>query len=277
MACATPMRWVRLLVGTLAALPASLPAQEQGVTGVVLDSVSRRPLEGASVYFTTLEGESRTTADGRFRLRVASGRDTLMVVRRIGFVPTTFTVHLSPGVPVSDLGYLQLRPVATRLDVMAVEAEQVRRYPQLEGFYARKDGLQGLGHYFTRDDVEKVAAARTSDLLRRSHKVEIECGKSPGAQCFAASRRARETRLSRAPRDSTNIEDVSLSFGTGRCRMEVWVDGVRSPFDLDTIPVDWIVGIEIYSGPATTPPVFGMGACGVVAIWTTVPGATRPS
>ena len=56
--------------------------------------------------------------------------------------------------------------------------------------------------------------------------------------------------------------------------MEVWVDGVRSPFyDVDEIPVAWIVGIEIYSGPETTPVIFGQGACGAIAIWTAVPGS----
>ena len=263
-------RFVACLIAAFCTVP--LAAQEQGVTGILLDSVSRRPLEGASVYFTTLPGENRTDSWGRFRLRVSSWRDTLMVARRIGFVPTTFTVHLLPGVAVSDLGYLQLRPVATKLDQIAVQTEEVRRYPQLEAFYLRKDKLLGLGHFLTRDFIERAAAARTSDVLRNSHKLEVECGKAPGAQCFAASRRARETRLSRAPRDSTNIEDITFSFGTGRCRMEVWVDGVRSPFDLDAIPMDWIIGIEIYSGPATTPAAFGQGACGVVAIWTTASG-----
>jgi hypothetical protein len=250
-----------------------LAAQEQGVTGIILDSVSRRPLEGASVYFTTLPGENRTGPDGRFRLRVSAPGDTLMVARRIGFVPTTFTVHLIPGIPVSDVGFLQLRPVATKLDEIAVEAEQVRRFPVLEGFYQRKANLEGLGHFFTRDIVERSGGARTSDILRRSHKLEIECGRQGSALCVATSRRARETRFTSQARDSTNIEDNAIAFDAGRCRMDVWVDGVRSPFDLDTVPVEWIVGIEIYSGPATTPAVFGMGACGVIAIWTAVPGA----
>ena len=35
------------------------------------------------------------------------------------------------------------------------------------------------------------------------------------------------------------------------------------------VPQDMIAGIEIYSGPATTPTAFGAGHCGVVAIWTT--------
>jgi len=257
--------------------PVPLVAQEfRGLTGIVLDSVSRRPLEGVSVYFTTAEGESRTGPDGRFRLSVTSPRDTLMVVRRIGFVPSTFPVHLAYGALVSDVGYLQIRPVASKLDQILVEAEQIRRFPQLEGFYSRKDAMRGLGHYLTKDDVERIPAAKTSDVLRHSMKLEIECSKSSSGQCYAASRRARETRLSTARRmDTTAVEDISQGFGTGRCRMEVWVDGIRSPFELDTIPVDWIVAIEIYSGPATTPAEFGQGACGVVAIWTSVPGAYK--
>jgi len=266
----------RFALVLLLAAPVPLLGQEfRGLTGIVLDSVSRRPLEGASVYFTTAEGENRTGSDGRFRLRVGTARDTLMVVRRIGFVPSTFPVHLAPGAMVADVGYLQLRPVATRLDQIAVEAEQVRRFPQLDGFFARKTQMQGLGNYLTRDDVERIPAARTSDLLRHLIKLEIECGKAPGATCIATSRRARETRLARRTRGDTLTEEVFDYFGTGRCRMEVWVDGVRSPYELDTIPVDWIVGIEVYSGPGTTPPIFGQGACGVVAIWTSVPGAYK--
>jgi hypothetical protein len=182
-------------------------------------------------------------------------------------------VYPAAGLPVSDVGVLHLRPVATALDRIAVEAEEMRRYPQLVGFYDRKDDLTGLGHFITRETIERVAALRTSDVLRRSHKLEIECGKQGAGICVASSRRARETRFVAAARDSVNVEDAALAFDAGRCRMDVWVDGVRSPFDLDTIPVEWIVAIEVYSGPATTPPVFGLGACGVIAIWTSVPGA----
>ena len=41
----------------------TLPAQQQQrfVGGVVLDSVSGRPLSGADVYFTTLPGQGKTT------------------------------------------------------------------------------------------------------------------------------------------------------------------------------------------------------------------------
>jgi hypothetical protein len=248
--------------------------QGRVVGGQVLDSVSGRPLGGADVYFTTLPGQGRTDGAGRFRLEGHSVRDSLLVVRHIGYVPRT--VAVTPDAPVLatiDIGSIYLRPVATQLDRIAVEVEEIRRYPQLDGFYTRKKNLTGLGHFLTREFVERSGAPRTSDLIRKSHKVEIECSKSAGNTCVAASRRARETRMLLRARDTTVVEDELFTFGAGRCRMEVWVDGVRSPFNLDEIPVEWIVGIEIYSGPGTTPPLFGLGACGVIAIWTSVPGA----
>jgi hypothetical protein len=240
------------------------------VFGVVVDSLSGRPLDRAEVYFTTLVGQGRTGSDGHFWVEGGTARDSVLVVRRIGYVARTVVVTPAVALRVINVGPVYLRPVATQLDAIAVEAEEVRRYPVLEGFYQRRQVLQGLGHFFTREFVERTGALRTSDVLRRSHKLEIECGKNPGGECAATSRRARETRFVLRPRDSTGVgaENDGIFFEAGRCRMEVWVDGVRSPFDIDAIPVDWIVGIEIYSGPAATPPVFGTGPCGVVAIWT---------
>jgi hypothetical protein len=240
------------------------------VFGQVLDSLSGRPLDRAEVYFTTLVGRARTGPDGRFRLEDIAARDSVLVVRRIGYRARTVVVSPAATAPAVDVGPVYLRPVATQLDAIAVEAEEVRRYPVLEGFYQRRRVLQGLGHFFTREFIERTAALKTSDVLRRSAKVEIECSKSSGGQCAATSRRARETRFVLRPRDSTGAgaENDGIFFEAGRCRMEVWVDGVRSPFDVDATPVDWIVGIEIYAGPAATPPIFGTGPCGVIAIWT---------
>lgn len=266
------MSLLTLAVGSVLPLAGQQPLQRT-VFGLVFDSLSGRPLGRAEVYFTTAVSQTRSAADGRFWLQGGSTRDSVLVVRRIGFVPRSVVVTPWARLPAVDVGRVYLRPVATELDEILVVAEEVRRFPVLDGFYQRKYHLAGLGHFFTRDFVQRTGALRTSDVLRRSHKVEIECGKDVGAQCHATSRRARETQAVARPRDSTYVEDASIFFEAGRCRMEVWVDGVRNPLGVDLIPVDWIVGIEIYSGPATVPPLFGMGPCGVVAIWTVAAGA----
>ena len=55
--------------------------------------------------------------------------------------------------------------------------------------------------------------------------------------------------------------------------MQVLVDEVPmpSPFNLDLLPPPRdLAGIEVYAGPATTPPRFsGMDrGCGVILVWT---------
>jgi hypothetical protein len=271
------MRSIRLAIAAILAASA-LGAQERVVFGQVIDSVSAQPLGGVSTYFTTNRLEYHTGADGQFTLHGDLTRDSVLVVRRIGYVPRTVVVSELARLPIVDVGLVYLRPVATVLDKIAVVTEEVRRYPQLMGFYDRKANLSGLGHFFTRESIERSAAARTSDVLRKSPKVEMECNRASSAgECAATSRRAREMRFRLQPQDSTYAsQELGLGYlmEQSRCRMDLWVDGVRSPvFDVDDIPVTWILGIEIYSGPESTPVVFGQGACGVIAIWTAVPGS----
>ena len=59
----------------------------------------------------------------------------------------------------------------------------------------------------------------------------------------------------------------------------IWLDGqeVRD-MELDNIPVNDIEGMEIYSGPSTTPMQFSHGwsrtDCGAIVIWTRIPGSS---
>ena len=266
-----------LPVVLLSARPGALAAQQRVVYGIVIDSVTGSPLSGGQAYFTTSRLDGRTNRDGLFLVHGDTLRDSVLVVRRIGYVPRTIVISPLTRLRVIDIGIVYLRPVATPLDEIAVVTEEVRRYPQLDGFYDRKAHLGGLGHFFTREIIERSAAFRASDVLRRSQKVAIECNTQGIGECIATSRRAREMRFRLRPVDSSyTVEELGadLLAQASRCRMDVWVDGARSPFlDLNEIPVNWIVGIEIYSGPETTPVIFGQGSCGVVAIWTAVPGS----
>jgi hypothetical protein len=269
----------KLLLWTALVLPLrAAVGQERAVFGQVLDSVSGQPLQGTSAYFTTSRLEAHTNADGFFVLHGDEKRDSVIVVRRIGYVPRTIIVSPLTRMPTVDAGIVYLRPVATKLDEIAVVTEEVRRYPQLDGFYVRRAHLSGLGHFFTREIIQRTGASRASDVLRRSTKVYMDCNRrTPIGECAPASNRSREMRIRLRPADTTYTqEELGAAFmvEVSRCRMEVWVDGVRSPFnDVDEIPVSWIVGIEIYSGPETTPVEFGQGSCGVIAIWTAVPGS----
>lgn len=260
------------LVGSAAAAQILAPA-ERVVTGLVLDSVSGRPLPRALLYFEGTTEEFRSGADGRFRIEGVRPLDTMMVVRQIGYVPVRLPVPFSISAAVVDVGSVWLRPVATKLDVIAVEAEQVRRYPQLEDFYRRKQlGLPGF--FMTPDEIARASARRPSNLIERSVKVKTECNdvvnwqKGRGAQNSPTDCTARNSRPQGA---SMLAGGVTVE----QCEMDVWMDGQRTDMKVDDIPVRTIVALEVYSGPATTPAMFGSGHCGVVVIWTNMGAPPR--
>lgn len=229
---------------------------ERTVTGLVVDSVSGRVVRDAVLYFDAQRNEVKTGRDGRFAVEHVSAGDTLLIVRSIGHVPIRLFVPPSSAASV-DVGRVYLRPVATRIDQIAVEAEAVHRYPHMETFYTRKQ--QGrAGEFITPVEIERSAARKTSEILYRSAKLDMDCPRDPV--------RAGDDRC--IPRDRRGLDYKVTSGVTSRCEKEIFVDGRLSMLAVDEVPVTEIAGIEIYAGPATTPAEFGQRRCGVVAIWT---------
>lgn len=231
---------------------------ERIISGQVMDSLSGRPIQRAVLYFEGAGNEEfRSGTDGRFRIERVRPTDTIMVVRQIGFVPVRVPVPFSMSAIEIDVGSVRLRAVATKLDAIAVEAEQVRRYPHLDDFFRRRQlGLAGF--FMAPDEITRASARKTSNLVERSVKVKTECNDNGRWQKGAAFDC---TALNRRPQGAAGM-------GVEQCELDVWVDGQRSTLRVDDIPVRTIVGLEVYSGAATTPAAFGSGHCGVVAIWT---------
>ncbi len=212
------------------------------VSGVVVDSLSGRAIASAEVYFGRDGDVTESGPDGRFKVQ-AGEADTVVVVRRIGYVPVRLRIAASVSATIIDVGRITLRPVATKLDRIQVEAEEVRLYPELADFYRRRHSLPG--HFITPEDLDR--ARLISDALRSIPSVQLSCGMGG---CVAVSHR------------------VSGLFAR-KCAMAIYIDGLRqADMGIDEIPVEWVAGIEVYSGPSTTPAEFGVGWCGTVVIWT---------
>lgn len=233
---------------------------ERTVTGAVIDSLNGKPLGGVSVFLPGRRDAIQLGGDGRFSLQGLTLRDTLLVFRRIGYAPAALSVAPSADAFLIDVGTVRMRPAATELDRIAVEADEVRIYPHLGDFYRRKQ-LKLAGHFITREDIQKVSYRKTSDLISRSSKVRIDCQEFNWQNQRGIARADPCEALNSRPQGRSGME-------VGYCELEVWVDGERSAIKMDEVPVAQIAGIEIYNGPATTPPAFGAGHCGVVAIWT---------
>jgi hypothetical protein len=239
------------------AVPALATAQERSVTltGTLVDSVTKLPVDKADVYLPG-DGEPRTGTDrdGRFRLRSVPAEEVLVLFRRIGYSPRALRLNLSGRENRTfDLGTVALNGTVVNLDAITIEARLVQRNPRLAEFYRRKS--QGMGQYLTRQDIFQRNPMRATDLMRTIPGVTVECVTL--GPCVPASLR-------------------KIGMGQVTCPMRVLLDGNPSALELDMIPPAWIAGVEIYKSSAFLPLELGArgsvgqgnAGCGTIVIWT---------
>ncbi len=128
---------------------------------------------------------------------------------------------------------------------MAVLARREAYESRLAGFYERRE--RKVGHFISRERLERTNSFSMTDILRDVPGVKIR----PIGPILKAVR----------------IRGAS-------CPPLVFLDGAPATageFDLETIDLGMVEGIEVYSGSATVPAEFAgprnLDRCGVVAIW----------
>ena len=216
-------------------------------SGVIRGTV--RDLAGASVPFvevSVLNTEIRTTSDvnGRFRLtRVPFGRVELRA-RRLGFVPSTSIIEFAASAAEPDVE-LRLVPAPDYLPTVQVTEPRQVYDARLAGFKERS--TKGVGHFITRQRLDKLHSYRFSDVLRTVPGVQLRMLRGGG---------------------------TTVSIRGSSCPPLVFVDGMPANagvVDLDMFDLGTVEGIEVYGGLSSVPPEFvtgrGSERCGVVAIW----------
>lgn len=245
-----PPRVLTLAFAALAGLALGAPdldaqdAKKSEIRGTVVTAADRKPIKGAKV---SLEGQNlalNTDEKGRFKFpKVAAG--TYVIRAEVdGYPPATSTLLLSRDDRVEVEFQVGTNDAVTLPD-LTVTGENTRISPVAE-FNRRATG--GSGRYLTREYIEKRAAANMMDLLRIVPGVRIKC--------------ARSERL------------CSLNFARHNdCSPAYFVDGIPSDKAILYLmsPVD-VEGVELYTGPAETPPELEgvRSQCGAIAIWTRV-------
>ena len=245
-----PTRSVRL-AAAFAVIVAS-PAGAQRVRGNVLAEFTDQPVANASLYLLTSDGTqvaggATTRSDGTFTLTAPTAGVYRLYASRPGYRRLfTPAIQLNQN---EELGVtLRMLPDTITLRPLTVTASR-RPSGRLGGFYDRAQRHAG-GTFITRQDIEQRHPFEVSDLLRTV----------PG--------------LTVVPAPFGFGYDVRTTTG---CRPRVYLDGVAYPL-LGSETIDRIVspnqieGIEVYTGPATTPVEFqGPGnSCGAIVIWTRV-------
>jgi TonB family protein len=226
------------------ALTPRLAAQQAGVTvsGTVRDSLGQG-ISGALVQVAGGTQRAESGANGTFALRAVPSGAQELVVRRIGYRP------LVQPLAVSDSGETG---VAIRLAALAqpIAPVIVRGRETLRGnaaaFYARR--ASGRGRFLTAAEIDNRQLWTMRDVMRTI----------PGTQ--VRGNRGRQVFLLRG----ATVPPV------------VYLDGIRmaaGEIDLNLLDPRSFLGIEIYSGPATTPPEYAMSdldgrSGGVIVVWT---------
>jgi hypothetical protein len=254
-------RLVAAAVGTAAALAARAPRLAQAtpqppppqpaqraaatgsLTGLVRDS-SGAGIAGATVAVEGTGVMTQTDDAGAFGLYGVPVGAVRLMVRRLGFSPATADaeVRADGAAPVS----VTLAGVAQRLTPVLVQGSSSFTASGPLADFKRRRSL-GIGHYFTRADIDRRAAHRVTDMLRTV----------PGV-------RVRE--------DDTGRTAVRMRGQS--CPPLVWLDGLPlggGDMDPDFVPPRDIEAIEVYSGTSRVPSEllgpWHRGQCGVIVVW----------
>jgi hypothetical protein len=243
----------RLVAGTiLAAVMWSLPAaaQKRTLNGIVRDSAGE-PIPEADVSIASAHLLTRTDNSGAFALKRVEGGQAELSVRRLGYQPKTIQLDVLPNG--TDTLIVVMIVQALELPGVAINEQTKRHLLWIEDFYRRR--AKGIGGtYYTREDIEARHASRLSDVLRDA----------PGVRFVRARGGGSGVRF-----------DTPASFRSN-CYPQYFVDGQRvANIEIDDLSARDIEGVELYSGPSSTPTQFQQGAitsCGTVVIWSRVPG-----
>jgi hypothetical protein len=242
---------IRRLVAAIAA-PFSVLTTQQGAstTGWIRDSTGA-PIGDADVSVPAMRLLVRTDSTGAFILRGLGDGPVTISVRRLGYEPKTQNVQIRRPATAADSIVITLRAIPQLLDSMRVGARLNKDF-LIEDFYRRR--ARGPGLFVTRADIEARSPTRLSDMVRQFPAVRF-VGRPGGLM---------------------GIRFPSTSMARRDCPPQYWVDGRRvSNFELDELPPGDIEGIELYSGPSSTPMQFASSdgkTCGTVVIWSRPPG-----
>jgi hypothetical protein len=225
------------------------------IDGVVSDT-NLVPLHAAFVTIVGTPIRLGTGPNGRFRITKLQAGQYLVIVKRVGYRPTSAIVHV-PADDTLRLAYT-LAPIATELAPVIVSERPFSL--RMSEFAARRRA--GFGEFMTQEEIETRNPVYATELFRKFSSINVSPSRTSAlTQWFALSRR----------------EGANPSLGA--CPMAVFLDAVPlpTPFNLDLLPSPRdIGGIEVYAGPSTVPPQFSGPdrSCGVILVWTKDGGPT---
>ena len=232
------------------------PSRGLGTIDGIVSDTGLAPLQGA---FVTVFGSNLrvgTGPNGRFRITKIPVGQYLLMVKRVGYRPTSAVIQV-PETDTLRLSYtLEPVPPEALQPMIVTEKSPSMKMAQFE---ARR--RLGVGEFMTAEEIKQRNSVFSTELVRKFKSVNVSPDHSgPITQYYAIS-----------AREGGNPQ-------TGACPMKVYLDQVPlpSPFNLDLLPPPRdIAGIEVYAGASTVPLQFSGfdHGCGAILVWTKDGGA----
>jgi hypothetical protein len=247
--------WRATIVSVISVLLCASPVVAQQPVGAVLGTIrdsAGKAVVNVEVRVPARNAMTRSDTAGAFRVGGLAPGKVELSFRRLGYEPSKQEVIVSPGA--AQAMSVTLTELPQELAALVVEAD-VRAREALVDFWNRKEA--GFGHFITRAEIEKRNPSYLSDMMRMVPGTQLVPSKVGGSAVL------RFARATQAP---------------GRdCPPQYFVDGIMvRGFNIDDMPPIDVEGIEIYAGVSVIPAQFRNNnstmSCGVVAIWSRVPG-----
>ena len=182
-------------------------------------------------------------------MRLPLGTHTLEV-RAVGFEPIRRPVDVIQGAP--GAAEIELASLGITLDTVRVTAQRLYTSRRQADFERRLHS--GVGHILDEKEIDRRNPMQVTDLLRMVPGVMVVPSRYSG-------------------------EDVLMRgglgiMGSGLCRPDLYVDGVRV-FNDPMFPINQLVmasdlrAVEVYVRQGTIPAEFqSLSGCGVIVVWT---------
>ena len=176
-----------------------------------------------------------TLSDGQGRFSLTDVEPGLVEVRfeRLGYAARTTTVIVQPDGTVEINASMSAQPIELEPIAVVVRSRRLER----NGFYERGH----LGDQLTRSEIVALSPIVVSSLFRGLFRTSVMI----------------RQRLDGTP------------YLTGRrdCELRVYLDDFpMDDWDFDSIPPDWLEGMEVYQGLFVPPRYYP--DCGVLLLWT---------
>lgn len=257
------------IVALLAAAASAAAAQKMSVlNGKVMTDSLEIPVLGAEVTVKDVRGMAVSDSLGRFVFANVPPGKQIVNVRRLGFSPITAVLTFVAGDTLE--GEFMLVTTTQRLRGVEIKGRNTTPRRILEFEDRRKSGF---GEFIGPEQLDRMESRRTDDVLRLIPGPYIQRSNVTPSAWVAMGRGAFTPGIY-----TLDKTDITKGADPQKCYSTVYLDGVavfsalpgELLFDINSVQVNEIHGIEYYGGAGTVPPQFPQkrGTCGVLVVWT---------